>query len=232
MEINPVNSRWWERLANLPLIPGLRKGPLGNGDAAPWEHPKLGPMVQLGPGGAAPNISWEAYPLPISNPGQPHILEIEYPSDVPQAMGISLLEPNAAGAVMPIGLDSGVYVSDEEAENPPQLAKHRVVFWPRTEAPLLLITNRRAGSRAVYGKITVLGAGHSQFSMLLAGTRRDGQLAAAGVQRRPPTRAADGRLSRSPAVRRELLRARVARRRPAIAASTIGTRSTRAARGW
>ncbi len=166
VEIDPVNPRWWERFATVPWIPGLRRGPLGNGDAATWEHPKLGPMIQLGPGGAAPNVSWEAYPLPITNPGQPHVLEIEYPSDVPQSMGISLIEPNAAGAVSPIGLDSGVYVSDEEAENTPQLARHRVVFWPRTKTPLLLITNRREGSRAIYGKISVLGTAHSQFPVL------------------------------------------------------------------
>lgn len=166
VEINPVNPRWWERFANLPLIPGLRRGPLGNGDAAPWEHPKLGPLIQLGPGGTSPGVSWEAYPLPINHPGQAHVLEIEYPSDVPQSMGISLIEPNAAGAVMPIGLDSGVYVSDEEAENSPKLEKHRVVFWPRTKTPLLLITNRRQGSRAVYGKIAVLGTAHAQFPVL------------------------------------------------------------------
>jgi len=167
VEINPVNPRWWDRFANLPLIPGLRRGPLGNGDAATWEHPKLGPLIQLGPGGAAPNMSWEAYPLPINNPGQVHYLEIEYPTDVPQAIGFSLLEPNAAGAVMPIGLDSGLYVSDEEAETAPKLAKHRITFWPRTKTPLLLITNRRPGSRAVYGKITVLGAQHGgQFPAL------------------------------------------------------------------
>ncbi|MEX0678880.1 MAG: family 10 glycosylhydrolase [Pirellulales bacterium] len=169
VEINPVNPRWWERFANLPLFGGFPKGPLGNGHAAPWEHPSLGSLIQLGPGGAAPEISWEAYPLPIKYSGQVHVLEIEYPSDVPQAMGISLLEPNAAGAVMPIGLDSGVYVSDEEAAGPPQLAKHKVVFWPRTKTPLLLITNRRPGSPAVYGKITVLSAASSQFSMLTLG---------------------------------------------------------------
>jgi hypothetical protein len=173
LEINPMNPRWWDRLGNLPLMPGLRRGPLGNGDAAAWEHPTLGPLIQLGPGGAAPDVSWEAYPLPISTPGQPHVLEIEYPSDVPQSMGISLLEPNAAGAVVPIGLDSGVYVSDEEAESTPQLAKHRMVFWPRTKTPLLLITNRRAGSRAVYGKIGVLGPSHSQIPGLSL-SRTDG----------------------------------------------------------
>lgn len=166
VEIDPMHPRWWERLGTIPLVPGLRKGPLGNGESAPWQHPTLGPLVQLGPGGAAPNISWEAYPLPLSRPGQPHVLEIEYPNNVPQAMGLSVIEPNAAGAVMPIGLDSGVYVSDEDAENPPQMAKHRVVFWPRTKTPLLLVTNRRAGARAVYGKITVLAANHSQFPSL------------------------------------------------------------------
>ena len=172
VEINPMNPRWWDRFASLPLVPGLRKG-VGNGDAANWEHPKLGPLVQLGTGGAGNDISWEAYPLPISTPGQSHVLEIEYPTDVPQALGISVVEPNAAGAVTPIGLDSGVYVSDEEAENAPQMAKHRVVFWPRTKTPLLLITNRRQGSRAVYGKITVLSASHSQFGVR-ALTRAEG----------------------------------------------------------
>jgi hypothetical protein len=139
---------------------------LGNGESAPWEHPALGPMIQLGPGGSPPNVSWEAYPLPISKPGAAHVLEIEYPSDVPQAMGLSLIEPNAAGAVMPIGLDSGVYTSDEDAEKTPQLAKHRIIFWPRTKTPLLLITNRRHGSRAVYGKIRVLSTATSQFAAL------------------------------------------------------------------
>ncbi len=169
VEINPVNSRWWERLASLPAIPGFRKGPLGNGDAAPWEHPTLGPFIQLGPGGAAPNVSWEAYPLPIHQPGAAHVLEIEYPSDVPQTMGISILEPNAAGEVAPIGLDSGLFVADENAASTPRVERHRVVFWPRTKTPLVLFTNRRTGSRAVYGKITVLGAAQSQLAVLALG---------------------------------------------------------------
>ena len=193
-----MNPRWWERFGNLPLMPGLRKGPLGNGDAAPWEHPKFGPMIQLGPGGTSPNVSWEAYPLPINQPGQATFLEIEYPSDVPQSMGISLVEPNAAGAVMPIGLDSGVYVSDEDAENPPQLAHHRVVFWPRTKTPLLLVTNRRQGSRAVYGKITVLGAAHSQFPVLSSLGRAEGGsvLPPAFAEHRQPERFWAGYLDR------------------------------------
>jgi hypothetical protein len=165
IEIDPANPAWWERLGTLPRVPGLRKGPLGNGDLAPWQH-SLGTLVQLGPGGREPDISWEAYPLPVSRPGQPHILEIEYPSDVPQSLGISIVEPNAAGAVMPIGLDSGIYSPAEAAENPPALVKHRLVFWPRTTSPLVLMTNRRHGSRAVYGKIRLLGPKVSSFPTL------------------------------------------------------------------
>lgn len=197
VEINPMNPRWWERFANLPLMPGLRKGPLGNGDAAPWEHPALGAMIQLGPGGTAPNLSWEAYPLPINQPGQAHVLEVEYPSDVPQAMGISLIEPNAAGAVVPIGLDSGVYVSDEEAESVPALARHRIVFWPRTKTPLVLITNRRQGARVVHGRISVLTAPPSQFSMLALGRTGGGSvLPPAFPDAQPPERLWAGYLDR------------------------------------
>ncbi len=157
VEIDPANPAWWDRLKQLPLLPGMRRGPLGNGDVAPWQH-SLGPLVQLGPGGREPDISWEAYPLPVGRPGQPHLLEIEYPSDVPQTLGISIIEPNAAGAVGPIGLDSGFFIPAEQATTgEPKLLKHRLVFWPHTSSPLVLMTNRQHGTRATYGKVRLLG---------------------------------------------------------------------------
>ncbi|HEX4130831.1 MAG TPA: family 10 glycosylhydrolase, partial [Pirellulales bacterium] len=157
VEIDPANPRWWERLTNLPLVPGYRRGPLGNDALSPRQHP-LGALVQLGPGGRDTAIAWEAYPLPVGRPGQPHLLEVEYPSDVPQHLGISVVEPNAAGAVLPIGLDSGVYTAAEAAtDTSPSMLKHRVVFWPRTASPLALVTNRQDGSHAVYGKLRLLG---------------------------------------------------------------------------
>jgi hypothetical protein len=152
VEIDPANSRSWEKFAS--LMSNGRKDALGSGDVARWDHPTLGPLVQLGSTKEA--TGWEAYPLPINNPGQPHILEIEYPSDVPQTLSISLVEPNAAGAVMPIGLDSGLYVSDEDAGSTPELLKHRIVFWPKTKMPIVLVTNRRPSARAVFGKLRVL----------------------------------------------------------------------------
>jgi hypothetical protein len=170
-ELDPASPPWWERLGNVPLIPGMRRGPLGNGDATSWQHP-LGQLIQLGPGGREPNVSWEAFPLPVARPGQPHVVEIEYPTDVAQTLGISVIEPNTSGQVTPIGIDAGVCLPDEAASNEPGLAKHRVTFWPRTKTPLLLVTNQRDGSRAVFGKIRVIGPKTSGVSGLGRDTNR------------------------------------------------------------
>lgn len=177
VEINPASPAWWERLGKFQLLPGLRKGPLGTNDAHPWQHP-LGQLIQLGPGGHEPNVSWQAYPLPVEAIGAPHVVEIDYPSDVPQIMGLSIIEPNAAGDVMPIGLDSGVYLPNEAAADQPRLLTHRLTFWPRTKTPMLLITNRREGSQAVYGKIRVLAGPARLPAMTLGGPPGDRLLAA------------------------------------------------------
>jgi hypothetical protein len=159
MEIDPASARWWEKvkLPNLSTLPRLTRsrGPLGNGCLQTVRH-ALGEVAQLSPSASSPDLSWEAYSLTISRPGRPHVLEVDYPSDVPQTMGVSILEPNAAGALVPIGLDSGIDVGETLAAAAPRWARHRVVFWPRTAAPLLLITNHRANAPAMYGKIRVL----------------------------------------------------------------------------
>jgi len=162
-EIDPASPKWWERFAKVPRLERLSrfwKGPLGNGSSRVVRLP-LGDMVQLEPGPSTGDVAWEAYTLPIDRPGEPHLLEVDYPSDVPQTMGISIIEPNAAGAVFPIGLDSGVDLAEEVAggSRQAQWLRHRVVFWPKTKSPMVLITNRRDGSPALFGKIRVLSFG-------------------------------------------------------------------------
>ena len=155
VDIDPTHPRWWERLTNIRWIPAPRRGPLNSDNSQPMRH-DLGMMVRLAPKAETQQVSWEAYPLPIEKPGRPHVLEIEYPNNVPQSLGISIVEPNAAGEVVPIGLDSGVYVADETSKLPAAWARHRLVFWPKTESPLVLLTNQRDDTAAVYGKIRVL----------------------------------------------------------------------------
>jgi uncharacterized lipoprotein YddW (UPF0748 family) len=159
LEIDPAGSRWWEKV-KLPSLPRFSRGlsgPLGNGMRETVHH-GLGDVSQLKPSAVSPDVSWEAYTLNVGPVGRPCLLEVDYPSDVPQTLGLSIVETNAAGVLVPIGLDSGIDVSDETAAAaPPHWERHRLVFWPRTSSPLLLITNRRERSPAVYGKIRVLG---------------------------------------------------------------------------
>ena len=161
--IDPANPRWWEvvgKVPHLPKIPQLWKAALGNGNLQLWRH-ALGDAVRLNPNSEChdpADVSWEAYTLPIGQPGRPYVLEVDYPSDVPQSLGISILEPNAAGALMPIGLDSGIdLAADIAGDRTPRWLQHRLIFWPRTTNPLLLMTNHRDHAPAVYGKIRVWG---------------------------------------------------------------------------
>ncbi|HEY2146962.1 MAG TPA: hypothetical protein VGH32_03440, partial [Pirellulales bacterium] len=169
LEIDPTNPHWYDRLKSLRLsmlitvplgkesFPGWQ-GPLGSGASQIVQH-SLGKVVQLGPASRGADASWEAYPLAVAKPGTPHIYEVEYPSDVPQTLGISILEPNAAGGIAPIGLDSGFDVSEPADGAAPHWLRHRLVFWPRTSSPFVLLVNRREGSRAVYGKLRLYSAG-------------------------------------------------------------------------
>lgn len=150
-EIDPANPKWWERMTRiptLPKLPGLTSEPLSNGEAATLAH--LGrTWVEL------PTGVWQAYPLSVEEIGRPHVLQVDYPSDLPQSLGISIVEPNAAGQVVPIGLDSGVDVSPPAAGVASKVARHRVIFWPQTKAPVVLLTNRRTGQGAWFGKISL-----------------------------------------------------------------------------
>lgn len=159
-EIDPASPAWWDRLKkSFPPLPGIRRGPLGSGGSSLWQHP-LGPLVQLADAAAEPNVAWEAYPLPVGKPGHVHLVDIELPPDVSQNLGISIIEPNALGQVLPIGLDSGAYQTAATQAGQPAAdgwARHRLVFWPRTDSPLLLLTGRQPGTRAAYGKIRLYG---------------------------------------------------------------------------
>jgi hypothetical protein len=157
-EIDPAHPGWWNRLSSLPLLPGLKKGSWGSGDPQIQQH-SLGALAQLAATKVHEEPRWTAYPVPISSPGTPHVVEVEYADDVPQALGISIIEPNAAGVVSPIGLDSGVYVPEDASGGQPRMATHRLVFWPRTATPVVLITNRQPGTAALFGKIRVYSLG-------------------------------------------------------------------------
>jgi hypothetical protein len=66
--------------------------------------------VQLAPGG------WQAYPLPTGALLRPHLVELDYPADLPQGLNIRVIEPGASGAVTPFGPASGLDIAGGEGQ--------------------------------------------------------------------------------------------------------------------
>ncbi len=149
-ELDPANPGWWERMARLPSlrrIPNLAPQQLTSGPTKtrtllerPWLEMKA--------------AGWLAYPITVETPGMPHIVEIEYPSDYEQTLGVSLIEPNAAGQVQ-LGLDSGFDVGPPAPGHKPTVRKHRLVVWPRSKSPWIILSNRHPTRPALVGKINV-----------------------------------------------------------------------------
>lgn len=152
-----AKGKFWEAIPKLPQwkwIPGSpgeqpQQKPLGNGRSRQSGAGDR-PWLELAAGG------WQAYPLPVSQLHRPHVVEVEFPTARRQTLGISILDPNAAGAITPPGLDSGVDVPADAALEPAGVERHRLVFWPRTTAALLLLANLRDDGPAVFGRIRVL----------------------------------------------------------------------------
>lgn len=189
VEIDPTSPGWWDRIAKaapfLQTSPWNRiaSGPLGSGDSRVVPMP-AGPCVELKPGRTRGEPSWEAYWLPVAKPGTPHVLEVEYPAHLPQALGISVLEPNEAGSLVSLGLDSGVESATPIGAPTPtadgKLLRHRLIFWPRTKLPLVLLSNRAECVPAVYSKIRLLGGWNRLPRAFEANDPPSGRLWAAG----------------------------------------------------
>ena len=137
-EFDPSQPRLFPRLATVAPRNGLSGGlapartrSLGSGDTQVIDDEERTWVELAGDG-------WQAYALPLARPGEPHILEIEYPGDRTQSLGVSLLEPNAAGNVVPVGVDGMIHVESTTDKK----QRYRLIFWPRTKQPYLVLTNR------------------------------------------------------------------------------------------
>lgn len=159
LKFNPANPAWWEHLASLNPTEQLKYltgsspsdlgfKPFGNEQVQEIEHDGK-PYSKLTEGG------WQAYPLTIEHLNRPHLLEVEYPSNVPQTMALSILEPNALGKIMPLGIDSGFYLHKPEWSQGTTSLKHKILFWPKTKHPMLVLRNQFGTRDAIFGEIQV-----------------------------------------------------------------------------
>lgn len=166
--IDPAHPRWWERISQVPGLAALKRGPWGVPEARPLLHP-AGTLLELPVAAQPGDPSWQAYPLQVGQPGLPHVIEVDFAGDVSQSVGLSVVEPTAEGGASTIGLDSGFFTPGDSSSGS-GLLTHRLLCWPRTKNPTLLVTNRGTASSAVYGAIRVRAYG-SQLPVALAEDR-------------------------------------------------------------
>lgn len=152
MEIDPTSTAWWNRLMQITSILSARSTSREGEAVERFTHP-LGKMVRLGAAANQASSSWVMYPLNVQEPGRPHLLEIEYPSDVEQGLGICLLEGGTGNGLGPIGPFSTCYSEAPRLEQTARMLVHQMVVWPRTKNPALLVVNQRTAGPSVFGKI-------------------------------------------------------------------------------
>lgn len=163
--IDPTSSKWWQRVpqwTQLDRLPGL---------AAPRTLGNVKPLIRTGsakgfvelPAPAADaEPTWQAYPLAVDAVGEPHAIEIDLPPGARQQVAVSIIEPDAAGRVVTFGRDATLYhdgdlgASGDGAKTPASSGKQRIVFWPRTATPVLLLVNQSFSRPAEYGTIRLL----------------------------------------------------------------------------
>jgi hypothetical protein len=137
--------------AMVPRLSGL----LATGHSTVVAHP-LGAMLRLPPARQAGEPTWEGIVLAAVQPGLPHAVEIEYPVDQDATFGVCVLEADAAGVLVEARHDGGFEVRRSASPKAaPRLATHRLVFWPTTRNPVVVIANLATDAPATFGRVRV-----------------------------------------------------------------------------
>ncbi|WP_146562073.1 hypothetical protein [Posidoniimonas corsicana] len=161
VEIDPTNSRWWQRMPEWKWtrrVPWLPKGPLGS-EPAEVATTESGRWVRLA-GADDPNqVRWQAYPLPIDRPGEPHLLEIEAPDSSPQSLDLALFDRDAIGRAAPLGDSLSAATGGGRGKSSAEVVVIRRLFWPKTDSPMLVVSNS-GQTDAMFGKVRVRSLAH------------------------------------------------------------------------
>lgn len=157
----------------VPAMPSLSSmvprlgGLLATGHSRLEPHP-LGPTLKLPQADEGGRPTWEAIVVAGAQPGMPHVVEIELPTDQDATLAAVVLEADATGSLVRARHAGGVELSrDPLGLAAPRLDVHRFVFWPASRQPLLVIANPSRRGPATFGRVRVL-AGPSRLPANLA----------------------------------------------------------------
>lgn len=167
MRFDPTDVSWWDKfnalhhLDHLNVLTGVKIQPRNNGKTstlAQSEGKWLAPeqveseselFTSIGVSG------WQSYPLHCEDLYKPHVLEVVLPADVQQSIGISILEPDASGSLHPVHRDFGFFQDSSRWTNAEGQQIQRIVFWPRTQTPVMLLTNHHPTKSAIFKEVVV-----------------------------------------------------------------------------
>ncbi len=146
-------------MPRLPAVEALMPrggGLVAAGDSTVEPHP-LGPVLKLPAAGSSGEPAWEGVAIPVARPGTPHVIELEYPTDQDATVALAVIEPNASGEGVAISTEGGFRVSRSAfGVEAARMEVHRLVFWPKTRSPVVVLANPSPGRAAVVGRLRVL----------------------------------------------------------------------------
>ena len=145
-DLDSMLSKSVNQLTRLVGVGG-RSGAIGNFQVKDAPIPE----VVLPVGG------WQAVALNIADPQSKHLIELDYDSSGPMALGLSLLVEGQDGEVSNFGFDSGVVVEKCGAGGArANESVHQFAFWPDAKQVVLLIANRDSKNEAKFRRIRLL----------------------------------------------------------------------------
>jgi hypothetical protein len=137
------------------MVPRLG-GLLATGHSRVEPHP-LGPVLRLPAAESHAVPTWEGIVIAGVEPGRPHVVEIDYPTEQDATIAVSVLETDAGGGSVLQRHAGGFEVGRSAQPGPPAvMATHRCVFWPTTRHPVVVIANPSRDTTALFGRVRVL----------------------------------------------------------------------------
>ncbi len=137
-------------------------------------EPQEPEFATLNPSELHAKPSWHALPLALRDIGKPHLLELDYPLDKTQELSVAVVdmidhrvhvstmadfikdpkEKSGSTTIPIVSAATGLHVVEEivSAEREDKVATHRMLFWPRTKKPVLMLVNRSQKHAARFGK--------------------------------------------------------------------------------
>ncbi len=153
VEFGAEQARWWDPLAVLPTrnrLPINDRPRVADGDAETVEF--QGRVVkQLPPSGR------QVYPLPVARTDAPHVVELECTAGAGQRIHCAIVETNSHSGTPVVGI-----AAESHSIVRAQSETIRIVFWPQTRLPYLMIENASSEEPVQYEAIRVM-AGPDQL---------------------------------------------------------------------